>query len=85
MELIFARQSMGRPIVAPPGLDPRVVAVLRKGFADTMNDPEFISDAQRIGLEINVVSGEEVEKLVKSLYALPANVVKQAQRIIAGK
>jgi tripartite-type tricarboxylate transporter receptor subunit TctC len=85
MELIFARQSMGRPIVAPPGLDAATIATLRKGFSDTLHDPEFRADAERIGLEIDFVSGEEVQNLVQGLYALPQGVVKQAQRIIAGK
>jgi tripartite-type tricarboxylate transporter receptor subunit TctC len=85
LELIFARQSMGRPLVAPPGVDPRTVAALRKAFSDTMHDREFLAEAEKIGLEINFVSGDEVEALVKSLYALPDSVVKQAQRIIASK
>src|SRR5258705_12515404 len=42
LEMIFSRQSMGRPLVAPPGLDPRVVAALRQAFASTMSDPQFI-------------------------------------------
>ena len=81
--LIFARQAMGRPVVAPPGLDPRTVAVLRKAFDDTLKDPEFLAEAEKIGLEINHVSGEEVEALVKSLYALPKNVIARAQGILA--
>ena len=27
---------------APPGADPKIVATLRKGFADTMNDAEYL-------------------------------------------
>src|SRR6266540_5235986 len=30
LELIFSRQSMGRPLVAPPGIDPRVAQALRR-------------------------------------------------------
>jgi tripartite-type tricarboxylate transporter receptor subunit TctC len=81
--LIFARQAMGRPVVAPPGLDPRTVAALRKAFNDTLKDPEFLAEADKIGLEINHVSGEEVEALVKSLYALPKNIIARAQGILA--
>src|SRR5262249_58969968 len=40
LELIFARQSMGRPITTPPGLDPAVTAALRKAFSDAVHDPE---------------------------------------------
>jgi tripartite-type tricarboxylate transporter receptor subunit TctC len=85
LELMFSRQSMGRPIVAPPGLDPHIAASLRKAFADVMHDPEFIAECDKINLETSFVSGEEVQELVGSLYRLPANVVTQAQKIVAVK
>jgi tripartite-type tricarboxylate transporter receptor subunit TctC len=81
--LIFARQAMGRPVVAPPGLDPRVLAALRKGFDETLKDKEFLAEAGRIGLEINHVGGEEVEALVRKLYAMPPSVASRAQKILA--
>jgi tripartite-type tricarboxylate transporter receptor subunit TctC len=83
LELIFARQSMGRPFVAPPSLDPRVLAELRKAFSDVMHDPEFIAECEKINLEINFVSGQQVDGLIKQLYGLPAGVVAQARKIIA--
>jgi tripartite-type tricarboxylate transporter receptor subunit TctC len=85
LELIFARQSMGRPIVAPPGIDPSVAAALRKAFAAAMHDPEFVAECDKINLEISFVSGEEVEALVKRLYALPESVVSEARKIVAAK
>lgn len=81
--LIFARQAMGRPVVAPPGLDQRVLAALRMGFDETLKDKEFLADADRIGLEINHVGGEEVAELVNKLYALPPTVTSRAQKILA--
>ena len=85
LELIFARQTMGRPVLAPPGLDPLVAAALRKAFADTMHDPEFVAECERINLETRFVSGEDVQAIVNQLYSLPRAVVLQAQRIVAGK
>ena len=82
-KLIFARQAMGRPVVAPPGLDPRVLAALRKGFDATLADPEFIAETNKIGLEINRVGGEDVQKLVDALFATPKPVVERAQKILA--
>ena len=81
--LIFARQAMGRPVVAPPGLDPRVLAALRKGFDETLKDKDFLAEADRIGLEINHVGGEEVEGLVRKLYAMPPSIASRAQKILA--
>ena len=83
LELIFSRNAMGRPLVAPPGLDPAVAAALRKGFAQTMHDPELIAEAAKIDLELNFVSGEEVQAMVERLYHLPPDVVARAQTIAA--
>lgn len=81
LEMIFSRQSMGRPVVAPPGLDPRVVETLRNAFTATMRDPKFIAEGDKIGMELEYVSGADVQALVERLYRSPANVVKRAQAI----
>ena len=76
-KLVFARQVMGRPFVAPPGLPPQRVAVLRKAFMDTLQDKELLAEADKARLEITPVSGEAVQKLVEEAYAMPAEVVKR--------
>jgi len=85
LELIFARQTMGRPVVAPPGMDPRVAVALRQGFADVMHDPEFVAECEKINLETRFVSGEDVQNIVDGLFALPADVVQQARDIVGEK
>jgi tripartite-type tricarboxylate transporter receptor subunit TctC len=83
LELIFSRNSMGRPLVAPPGLDPAVAAALRRAFDGAMHDPDLIAEAAKINLELNFVSGEEVEALVERLYRSPPAVITRAQAIAA--
>ena len=78
LEMIFSRQSMGRPVVAPPGVDPRVIDALRKAFADTMRDPQFVAEGAKIGLELDFVSGAAVQSLVERLYRSPPQVVSRA-------
>jgi tripartite-type tricarboxylate transporter receptor subunit TctC len=79
LKMIFARQVMGRPYLAPPNLPADRVAVLRKAFMDTMTDRDFLAEAAKAQLEINPVSGEEVEKLVKEVYATPADIIAKAK------
>jgi tripartite-type tricarboxylate transporter receptor subunit TctC len=78
LRLIFARQVMGRPFVAPPGIPADRLAALRQAFMQTLADKDFLAEADQARLEIGAVSGEEVQKLVKELYATPADVAKQA-------
>jgi tripartite-type tricarboxylate transporter receptor subunit TctC len=82
MRLLFARQVMGRPFLAPPDLPPDRLAALRKAFMDTMRDKEFFADAERGKLEITPVSGEGIQKLVGEVYATPAAVTKRATELL---
>ena len=78
LELIFARQVMGRPFLAPPGLPADRAEALRTAFMKTMKDPEFVAAADKAQLEITPVSGADIEILVKQVYATPPDVVKKA-------
>ena len=66
--LVFARQPMGRPFLAPPGVPEDRVDALRKAFMATMKDKDFLAEAAKAKLEINPVSGEDVQKLVQDIY-----------------
>jgi tripartite-type tricarboxylate transporter receptor subunit TctC len=83
LDLIFSRQAMGRPLVAPPGLDPRLAEALRRAFAEAMHDPQFIADGARMNLELEFIGGEKVQALVERLYQSPPAVVARAQAIAA--
>src|SRR5271169_2775819 len=76
--LIFSRQVMGRPYLAPPSIPADRLAALRKAFDDTMADKDFLADADQNKIEINPVSGEQIQALVKEGYETPQDVVKKA-------
>jgi len=81
-KLIFARQVMGRPFAAPPGVPADRLAVLRRAFADTMKDKAFLADAGKRKFEINPVDGEQIQALVQEVYRTPADVVKKTAAIL---
>jgi tripartite-type tricarboxylate transporter receptor subunit TctC len=82
LKLILARQVMGRPYLAPPGLPKDRVAALRRAFAATMTDKEFLADATKSRLEITPVTGEEVETLVHDVYQTPKEIVQKAAAMV---
>jgi len=81
LRIIFARQVMGRPFLAPPGVPADRIEALRKAFMDTMSDKEFLADAEKSQMEINPVSGANVQKLITELYATPAAVARKASEL----
>jgi tripartite-type tricarboxylate transporter receptor subunit TctC len=82
LRLVFARQVMGRPFLAPPGLPPERLALLRRAFMETMNDAAFRAEAEKIKLEITPVDGEAVQKLVAENYATPPDIVRKAAQAV---
>jgi len=73
-KLVFARQPMGRPFLAPPGVPADRTATLRKGFMNTMKDPGFLAEAEKMRLEINPVSGDAVQAIVQDVYQTPKSI-----------
>jgi tripartite-type tricarboxylate transporter receptor subunit TctC len=83
--LIFARQVLGRPFLAPPGIPADRVAALQKAFMDTMKDKEFLAEAEKMKLEITPVSGPEIAKIVQEAYMTPKEVVKKTADILSAR
>jgi tripartite-type tricarboxylate transporter receptor subunit TctC len=83
LKLIFSRQVMGRPFLAPPDVPEDRVAALRKAFMDTMKDPAFLAEAQKAKLEITPVSGADLQKLVQDIYAQPKEIAERASKALA--
>ncbi len=81
LELIFARQIMGRPVLAPPGLPQERVKMLRDAFDATMKDKAFLAEAEKADWEITPVSGAEIEKLMERIYATPSAIVELARKV----
>jgi tripartite-type tricarboxylate transporter receptor subunit TctC len=82
MKLIFTRQTLGRPFVAPPGLAEDRKEALRTAFDDTMKDPDFLAEAKQMGLEISPVSGAAVDRIVADLYATPSDILEETRKLI---
>jgi tripartite-type tricarboxylate transporter receptor subunit TctC len=82
MELIYGRQTLGRPLAAPPALPADRAKALRAAFMATMKDPAFLKDAARRKLNIAPMSGEEVDRLIVRFHSYPEKVVMRARKAL---
>src|SRR5262245_19836670 len=78
-----SRQVMGRPFAAPPGMPADRKQAMPKAFDETLQDPAFLEEAHKLKLEVNPVSGAEVDKLIAELYRTPTDIVEEARKAIA--
>jgi tripartite-type tricarboxylate transporter receptor subunit TctC len=81
--LLFATQEFGRPYIAPPGLPADIAEALRASFLKTLQDPEFLAEAKKRGLDIEATSGAEIQGLVEQLYATPTETIERVRKIFA--
>jgi hypothetical protein len=72
LESAVAPLTLGRPLVAPPGVPAEQVAILRKAMLETFSDAGFIADCEKQRLETgNILSGERMEEIIKRVYGMP--------------
>jgi tripartite-type tricarboxylate transporter receptor subunit TctC len=82
LKLVTSRQTMGRPFAAPPGVPADRAQALRRAFDATLKDPAFLAEAEKLRLDVNPVTGEEVDRLIAELYASPTDIVEEARKAI---
>jgi tripartite-type tricarboxylate transporter receptor subunit TctC len=78
LEFLMAEQVYGRPFLGPPGIPADRLAALRDGFMATMRDPEFLADAEKTGIEVDPVSGEKFEAMIKRVAGSPPDIIEKA-------
>ena len=61
------------------------VAALRGAFAAMLQDKALLADAERLGLDIGPLGGEELQALVARLYALPPKIIARAKQSLIYK
>ena len=66
----------------PPGAPKERVQLLRRALQDTIKDPDFVAEAKKANLDLDPVSGEELEKIVGSFFKLDAAVVNKLKEIL---
>lgn len=85
MELIFAATTIGWPSVMPPEVPADRVAAVRAAYNQTMKDPAFIKALEKLGLELDPLTGEQIDAIVKRLMAFSPDVVDRAKQALAEK
>lgn len=78
LELVFAPQAMAWPLVAPPGVPPQRLATLRKAFDEVVKDEAFNKEAQKLRIDVEPVSGTEMQEIVERLSKFDRKVIDRA-------
>ena len=85
MKLVMARLDIGRPFFLPPNVPADRVNAIRRAFDATMKDPEFLAEAEKLKIEVDPLTGEQVAALIVDIYKTPAATVERARDAMAPK
>ena len=82
LQLFSQAEKVGRSWTAPPGLPAERVAELREAFMATMRDPAFLADADRMGLTLDPLPGDELQAIIEKSFAFSPEIVAKAEALI---
>jgi tripartite-type tricarboxylate transporter receptor subunit TctC len=75
--------TLARPLLIPPDVPADRVAALQQAFADTMTDPRYLEEAQRIGLDTNWLGAKDVSDRIRDINETPQAVIDRLRDLLA--
>jgi tripartite-type tricarboxylate transporter receptor subunit TctC len=83
LNAIFASTMLARPLIGPPEIPPARIKALRAAFLATLDDPDFLIEASKIKITPNRISGERMQEIITSIYALPEPILTRIRAVVA--
>lgn len=85
LELAFTSQVWGRPYAAPPEIPRERAEILRAAFDKTLRDSDFVSEVKKLNFTIDPLTGEDMTKMIKQIYAAPPDVLEATRAALNGE
>jgi tripartite-type tricarboxylate transporter receptor subunit TctC len=85
LNLALARLEFGRPFFMPPNVPAERVAAIRRAFDAVVKDKEFLAEADKLKIEVDPLTGEQVAALIEQIYKTPAETVARVRDAMAPK
>lgn len=85
LNVFYSQLKFGRPYVTAPAVPVDRVAALRKAFVDTLNDPELRKETDKLQVEVDIMEGSAMQKLIADLYATPPDIVAKTRAALSPK
>jgi tripartite-type tricarboxylate transporter receptor subunit TctC len=82
MQMFSSQEIFGRPFMMSPEAPAARIAAIRRAFMDTMRDPDLVARAKTMGLDVEAISGADVQQIVAKTYATPHRLVDMTRAAI---
>ncbi|MGE5538316.1 MAG: Bug family tripartite tricarboxylate transporter substrate binding protein [Gemmatimonas sp.] len=75
----FGPNDIGRPYMGPPDLPNDRLTAMRRAFDATMKDPDYLAEAKAMKMDVDPMTGEDMEALIRKIYATPPRLVDRVK------
>jgi tripartite-type tricarboxylate transporter receptor subunit TctC len=82
LHVLVAGADVGRAFAAEPGIPAERAAALKSAFNAVMKDPAFVAEADRLQVDLDPISGDEVQKIVAEMVATPAPLIDRIRKLL---
>ena len=81
LTLLGNPSSIGQTVMGPPDIPDDRTAALRQGFAEMLQDPQFIADARKREIDVSHLSGPDLQHLVSENFTVAPDLVEKLRAI----
>ncbi len=74
--------DIARPFVMPPRTAKEQVAIIREAFMNTLKDPAFLEEAKKTKLDVDPITGEQLEHIVAGLFKTKPDILAKLKEVL---
>jgi tripartite-type tricarboxylate transporter receptor subunit TctC len=82
LRLFYSQEEFGRPFIVGKNVPKNRIKILQEAFMKTMSDPDLVAEANKMGLDLFPLSGEQVGTLVSQVFSSSADVLEKTRAAI---
>lgn len=79
LRLLDGGEEVGRPFIMSQQVPADHLAIIRKAFDETMQDPAFLAEMAKQELPVHPLTGDQAQRIVNELMSVPSTIVAQAK------
>jgi tripartite-type tricarboxylate transporter receptor subunit TctC len=82
LNLYDLQEEFGRPYVTGAGVPGDRIQALRKAFMEALNDANLRQEIEGRNLDVSPISGEELQRIVASIYEAPESILVKTRKAL---
>jgi tripartite-type tricarboxylate transporter receptor subunit TctC len=81
LRIVSSASEIGKFVLTTPEVPADRIAALRTAFDTMVKDPDFLAEATSLRIEIDPLTGVELQKIVNEAQSIPADIAEKVKAI----